>query len=120
MCIFPYLSIYVPILAIPSVKSSFGAPPVISNVCPNFLDDVSLRVGSSGLSVLKYIGFSAVVFNSSPSFLATEYNWEPLIPSVLVAEISPGAICFNWRSLPSLPKETILPSSTFVAPAKPP
>ena len=41
-----------------------------------------------------------------------------MIPSVLVAEISPGAICFNWRSLSALPKETILPSSTFFAPAK--
>ena len=60
----------------------------------------------------------ASAFHPSPSFLATEYNWEPFIASVLVAEISPGAICFNWRSLPSLPKETILPSSTLVAPAK--
>ena len=55
---------------------------------------------------------------SSPNFLATANNWEPLIPSVLVAETAPGAIFFNWRSFPILPKETILPSKTPLAPAK--
>ena len=55
---------------------------------------------------------------SSLNFLATEYNWEPVVTSVLVAESSPGATFFNWRSLPGLPKETIPPSVTPVAPAK--
>jgi len=82
MCIFPYLSIYVPILAIPSVKSSFGAPPVISNVCPNFLDDVSLRVGSSGLSVLKYIGFSTL---SSLVFVAVSNLTVTFVPEADVS-----------------------------------
>ena len=32
---------------------------------------------------------------SSPNFLATENNCDPFIASVLVAEISPGAMFFN-------------------------
>ena len=50
--------------------------------------------------------------------MATENNCEPVAASVLVAESSPGAIFFNWRSRPAVPKETISPSVTPVAPAK--
>ncbi|VTX90893.1 Uncharacterised protein [Fusobacterium periodonticum] len=45
-----------------------------------------------------YLNLLISVFNlliSLPNFLATENNCEPLIASVLVAEISPGATFFN-------------------------
>jgi hypothetical protein len=49
--------------------------------------------------------------------LATEYNCEPLIASVLVAETRPAARFVRVRSEPAAPMLTVLDG---VVPAKPP
>ena len=49
--------------------------------------------------------------------LATAYNWEPLIASVLVADTSPAATFLICRVALALPTETCI-LGLFVAPAK--
>ena len=43
---------------------------------------------------------------SASTPFCTEANCEPLIASVDVAEITPGATLVIWRSLPAAPTET--------------
>ena len=49
--------------------------------------------------------------------LATAYNWDPLIASVLVADTSPAATFLICRVAPALPTETCI-FGLPVAPAK--
>ena len=114
---------FLPITILSSLKDFAPLPIAIPFCLVTVLDGpmaIELPPCAPSLSTLLPVPAAAEftdTYFSGLTALATAYNWDPLIASVLVADTSPAATFLICRVAPALPTETCI-FGLPVAPAK--